>query len=409
MAQPLPKRPRVALLIESSRAYGRGLLAGIAAYVRTHRPWSIYHQERTMADAAPRWLSDFDGDGVIARLESKKLVEQIQALKLPTVDLRGLHDLPGVPLIETDDRAVVQRAVEHFTERGFEHLAFCGFAGANYSQRRLKYFHEQLQQLGFTPHVYEGSPDMRFGDTAAIEARGLLHEDEIARWIDALPKPVGLIACNDVRGQQALSACRTLGVAVPDEVAVLGVDDDAVICDLCDPPLSSVAPNTEKIGYAAAAMLEAMMTGQAPEPKKTFIEPIAVVTRQSTDALAIADRQIAAAVRYIREHAADGISVEDVLEQTRLSRSTLERRFAKLLGRSPKAEIIRVQMDRVKQLLRETDFTLPKIASFTGFKHPEYMCAMFKQKTGQTPGEYRRAANLTDDDPANTARRLATR
>ena len=409
MSQTLPSRPRIALLIESSRAYGRGLLRGIAAYVRTHRPWSIYHQERAMGDAAPRWLADWKGDGIIARIESRKLIEQIQSLGLPTIDLRGLHDLPGIPLIETNDHPVVGHAINHLLERGFENFAYCGFAGANYSERRMRYFSQQLAEAGYTPHVYDDSTAHRTTDTTTIEAKGLLHEDDIARWIASLPKPVGLMACNDIRGQQILNACREIGVAVPDEVAVIGVDDDAVVCELCDPPLTSVAPNTEKIGYEAAALLETMMAGRPAPAEKTFVDPIGVVTRQSTDALAIADRQVAAAVRYIREHAVDGITVENVLEQTRLSRSTLERRFAKLLGRSPKTEILRVQLDRVKQLLRETDFTLPKIASFTGFKHPEYMCAMFKQKTGSTPGEYRRRASLPGDDTATTAKRLATR
>lgn len=362
-----------------------------------------------MGDAAPRWLANWQGDGIIARIESRKLIEQIQSLGLPTIDLRGLHDLPGIPVIETNDHIVVHRAIDHLLERGFEHFAYCGFAGANYSERRMRYFRAQLAEAGYTSHVYEDASAHRSADTTTIEAKGLLHEDEIARWIATLPKPVGLMACNDIRGQQILNACREIGAAVPDEVAVVGVDDDAVVCELCDPPLTSVAPHTEKIGYEAAAMLETMMAGRPPAADKTFIDPVGVVTRQSTDALAIADRQVAAAVRYIREHAVDGITVENVLEQTRLSRSTLERRFTKLLGRSPKTEILRVQLDRVKQLLRETDFTLPKIASFTGFKHPEYMCAMFKQKTGSTPGEYRRQTSLPGDDTATAAKRLATR
>ncbi|MBI1369616.1 MAG: helix-turn-helix domain-containing protein [Planctomycetes bacterium] len=394
-------RPKVALLIESSRAYGRGLLRGIAAYARTHGRWSIFHQERAQADDVPDWLHKWKGDGVIARIETPRLISQLQKLNLPTIDLRGLHDVPGIPLIETNDQSVVRLAIDHLLERGFTQFAYCGFAGTNYSDRRLRYLRELLAARGVEAAIFNGSggaPRKDAGDTTtSIEVRGLMQEAQIADWIAALPKPIGLIACNDVRGQQVLNACNERGIAVPDEVAVIGVDDDEVLCELCNPPLTSVAPNTEKIGYEAAALLDAMMAGRPAPEHKMFIEPRGVVTRQSTDVLAVADRDIAAAVRFIREHAMDGISVESVLAQVPLSRSTLERRFSRLLGRSPKAEILRVQLERVKQLLRETDFTLPKIAQFAGFKHPEYMCAMFKHKTGMTPGDYRRSTEHSAD------------
>jgi LacI family transcriptional regulator len=228
--------------------------------------------------------------------------------------------------------------------------------------------------------------------TEAREQLGWSTEAEVTRWIEELPKPVGLMACNDIRAQQVLTTCRTIGVAVPDEVAVLGVDNDDVLCDLSDPPLSSVVPDTRKIGYEAASLLERMMGGEpAPEPLTT-IPPLGVVTRRSTDVLAIDDRAISSAVRFIREHACEGITVEDVLEELPYSRSVFERRFTKIFGRTPKAEILRTQLDRVKRLLAETDLPLKQIASKAGFQHPEYMSVAFKERTGQTPGQYRRAS-----------------
>jgi LacI family transcriptional regulator len=172
-------------------------------------------------------------------------------------------------------------------------------------------------------------------------------------------------------------------------VAVLGVDNDEILCDLAEPPLSSVVPNTRRIGYEAAAMLDRLMAGEPAPTGPTLIEPLAVMTRQSTDVLAVGDRDVAAAIRYIREHACEGISVNDVLAAVPLSRSVLERRFTRILGHTPKEEISRVRLRRIKQLLAETDLPLARIATMTGFEHPEYLNVMFKGKTGDTPGEYR--------------------
>ncbi len=385
-------RPQVALLIESSRAYGRGVLQGIARYVREHGPWSIFHQERRASDPPPAWLKGWRGAGVIARIEDSQLAAVIRRLGVPVVDVRGLLLDLGLPLVETDDAAVVRLAGEHLRERGFRQFAFCGFPGANYSDKRSRLFRHLLAEAGSECHVYV--PPIRLKSTASFEQEehGLMDEVDVARWIAALPKPIGLLACNDIRGQQVLNACRQIGVAVPDEVAVLGVDNDEVLCDLADPPLSSVIPNTGRIGYEAAALLDKLMAGQ-PAPSETlFIPPRGIATRRSTEVLAIEDRHIAAAVRFIREHACEGIGVPDLLAAIPLSRSVLERRFAVLVGRAPKAEILQVQLQRARELLVGTDFPLNVIAEKAGFKHSEYFSAIFKKKTGTTPGRYRAAA-----------------
>jgi LacI family transcriptional regulator len=386
------RRPKVALIIESSRAYGRGLLQGIARYVREHGAWSIFHQERRASDAPPAWLKDLQGDGIIARVEGHKLASAIGRLGVPAVDVRGLLLDLGLPLIETDDEAVVRLAFEHLRERGFRQFAFCGFPGANYSDTRRRYFAQRIAEAGFKCHDY--TPPVRLRSIASFdhEQKGLIFEEDVAEWIAQLPKPIGLLACNDIRGQQVLNACRQIGVAAPDEVAVLGVDNDEVVCDLADPPLSSVIPNTERIGYEAAALLDKMMAGHPAPLSPTYIPPLGVATRRSTDVLAIDDRHIAAALRFIREHACEGIGVPDILSAVPLSRSALERRFATLVGRAPKAEILRVQLQRARELLATTDFPLNVISEKAGFKHPEYLSAIFKKKTGITPGRYRAGA-----------------
>ena len=209
-------------------------------------------------------------------------------------------------------------------------------------------------------------------------------------WVKSLPKPAGVMASNDWRGQRVLNACRGAGISVPEEVAVVGVDNDELVCNLCDPPLSSVIPNTAQIGYEAAARLDELMAGREPPQRQWLIEPLGVAARQSSDILAIDDPDIAAAVRYIREAACRGVEVPQILERVAISRSHLERGFHKFLGRTPQQEIRLVQTKRVKELLADTDLPLAQISQLAGYKHPEYMSYAFKRETSQTPGEYRR-------------------
>jgi LacI family transcriptional regulator len=388
----IAKYPRVALLIESSRGYGRGLLRGIADYVRVHGPWSIYLQRHHLYDVTPAWLKDWRGDGIIARVENRRIARSIRGRRLPVVDLRGRLLELDRPAILTDDAAGARLAAAHLLERGFRQFAYCGFVGTHYSDERSRVFNRLIEQAGFRCFTYEPPTHWRGRHPEKTEIAEGLGEQHVMRWLRQLPRPIGLMACNDARGQQVLNACRDLGIHVPEEMAVVGVDNDDVICDLCDPPLSSVAPNTAKIGYEAAALLARMMRGEAAPRQPIYVEPVGIVTRRSTDVLAITNADLTAALRFIRDHACAGISVADVLTHVSLSSSALERQFRKLLGRTPKAEIVRVQLDRAKQLLAETGWPLKKIALAAGFRHPEYLSAVFKYKFGQTPGQYRAQA-----------------
>jgi LacI family transcriptional regulator len=386
----MSSRRRIAVLVESSRGYGRGLLHGVATFVREHEPWTIHNHERRLYDAAPEWLRRWRGDGIIARIASPRFARQISRLPVPTVDLLGLRCLKNVPVIITDHRAVARLAADHLLDRGLVHFAFCGFAGIHFSERRPEYFVEYLAQRGYAASVYTDLSVAQRGDAAMIEGESLPQAAHIAAWLRSLPKPVGLMAATDDRAHHVLNVRGEYGIAVPDEVAVIGVDNDEMLCDLCDPPLSSVALNPLKVGYEAAALLDRMMQGLSPLNDKMLIPPLGVVMRQSTDVLAISDADVAAAVRFIREHACDGIAVDDVVQQIDLSRSTLKRRFAAILRRSPNDEIHRVQIERVMKLLSTTELSLAKIADLAGFHHVESMCKLFKRTTRTTPGHYRK-------------------
>ncbi|MEA1951825.1 MAG: DNA-binding transcriptional regulator [Planctomycetota bacterium] len=387
----MAKLRNIALLIESSRVEGRELLRGIGSYVREHEEWSIYYQERSLSDAAPAWLKKWRGDGIIARIESRRLAKQIIQMDLPTVDLRGRHHIEGVVAAVTNRGVTARAAAEHLLDCGFKHFAYCGLGGLSFSDERRIDFVEYLAEKGYDTSVHESPCRPQTFDTPTIEAKAMFHSDALKRWLQSLPKPVGMMACNDIRAQQVLSTCRTHGIVVPEDVAVIGADNDEVLCGLCVPSLSSIDKNHHALGYEAAVLLDRMMNGHRPAADLVLAEPARLVPRQSTDVLAIDDTDVRAALRFIRGHACEGIMVGDVLEHVSLSHATLKRRFAKLLGRPPKAEIMRVQLQRVKDVLATTDMPLAKIAELAGFRHVEIMCRMFKKKTTQTPGQYRAA------------------
>ena len=387
------RRKKVALLIESSRAYGRRLLRGIATFLHAHRDWSVYLQSRSPEDPPPPWLEGWDGDGIIARVESRKLEKAILRTGLPAIDVRGAFDLE-MPLVETNEQSTCQLAFDHLSHRGFRNLAFCGFEGANYSERRLDYFRALATQPGFFFQCYE-SPLPRKTDSELTlsfrEHLALLSSRSLIDWLQQLPKPVGILACNDVCGQQVLNACREVGLAVPEQIAVLGVDNDTVHCDLSEPPLSSILLNAVEIGHTAASLLERMMQHGEKPPAKTFIDAVGVVVRQSTDIMAVDDPMVAKAVRFIRHHACDAINVSDVVKDAGVSRRQLERRFRKHLDRTPNDEIQRIRIRHIKELLSGTDMTLSEIAARVRIDHPEYLSTLFKKSVGMTPLAFRRA------------------
>lgn len=382
-------RLRIGLLIESSRGYGRELLRGIAAYGRTHGSWVFYHEERDLGAPLPKNLAQWRPHGIIARLTSVKQARQVRQLNVPTVDLYQEEPAAQVPGITIRPETLSRLAADHFLQRGFTHFAYCGFPGVPFSDYRAKAFVEYLAQHDYQADVFACSHLPRTAGLAAIEAHVMRQSALLARWLRGLPKPVGLMACNDMRAMQVLAVCSENGVAVPDDVAVLGVDNDDVQCELANPPLSSIDPNVARIGYEAAALLHRLIRGEHPSPPRLLVEPAGVITRRSTDVLAIPDRDAAEAVRLLREHACDGMEVETILSRLSVSRSTLERWFRKWLGRSPSAEIVRVRLHRVKELLAGTDLPLEEIARVAGFHYVESMCRIMKRTAGQTPGEFR--------------------
>jgi LacI family transcriptional regulator len=378
-------KPEVLLVFLTRFEECAGMLKGIAHYERSHQPWAAFLDDEARSEADPRWLRSKKWHGVISRHTTPDFVRTCAELELPLVDLNDSAPLPTVSKIRPDNIAMGHSGAEHFMERGYRHFGFSGFVGSGWSDERRDGFVEALSLAGHSCDVFDVTYP---GDVTPFW--DALEIASLSRWLKQLPKPVAVMACNDMRALQVVSAAKAANLLVPEEVAVLGANNDTVRCELAEPPLSSVATNAFQSGYEAAGHLAEMMDGRMPDVIDRRIEPVGVVTRQSTDVLAIGDRKVAAAVSYIREHACRGISVENVLDQAFASRSRLEKKFRKYLGRSPQAEIRRVQVSRIRQLLFETDYPLKQIAELTGFEHVEYMCVLFKRITGETPGEYRK-------------------
>lgn len=374
--------PRVALDVETSLVYGRRILEGIARYLRSNRPWSICLEQHELRSDPLGILRRWNGDGIITRTATKESVKLMRRRHLAAIDLGDIHPHLGIMRILSADLVIGRMAAEHLLERGFEYFACCGFAGEHWSHRRRDGFVAEISHQGYQTSVYE-SPR---GGAQAWKR----DQSQLVDWLATLKKPLGVFATNDLRGQHVLDACARLDLAVPENVAIIGVDNDELVCGFCQPPLSSVIPNPERIGYEAAAWLDRLMQGEKPTTIEIEIPPQGIAVRQSSDVYAVSDATVAAALSFIREHACEGVTVNDVVEHLSVSRSWLERSFRKQVRHSPQAEIRGVQIKRCKELLRTTTLPLDKIAYLAGFEHPEYMSVVFKRITNETPGNYRK-------------------
>jgi LacI family transcriptional regulator len=385
----------VLLLVDTSRSYGRGLVRGVARYNQEHGRWSVYFKPHALDAPPPSWLDESGADGILARIGDRRMAEAILACGVPAVDLRGVVSGLAMPFVGVDNDAVARLAVEHLLERGFKQFAFCGLArGIHPHMDQLgNRFTELVERAGYATDVFAARPGPRRGEAwerQQSRAEQWTDRDRLARWVRKLAKPVAILACHDDRALQVLEACRRVGVLVPEQAAVISVDNDPYLCELAVPPLSSIDDNPQEIGYRAAALLDQLMDGQPVPPAPLRIPPRGVVTRRSTDVLAIEQQHVAQALRLIREHACDGILARDVAQQIPISRTGLARQFKLVLGRSMGQEILRVRIERVRELLRSTDLPIKQVARRAGFHQVEYMTRLFRRMTGQTPARYRR-------------------
>lgn len=403
-AAPAPRE--VALVIETSKAYGRGVLKGISTWLHQRRDWTIAIDERGLDDPAPDWLARWHGQGVITRLGEEALPPEWRGPSRPVVFLRRVLAADPLPGVYTDDDAVMRLAVEHLVDRGFHDLAFCPVA-SDWSAARCEAFRLHAARVGRQAHVFEaagatggrlrakqafaGVVGSRRSAAAARAAAIEEDRDLLGAWLEKLPRPVGIVAAYDVRGVQLLEVCRERGLAVPEDVAVVGIDDDDVLCEIATPALTSVAHNLARIGFEACRLLDERMSGAGRGDDVIVVPPLGVSVRQSSDTLAIADIDIRRALRQIRTRACDALVPDDVAAATSVSRRVLDKKFQKHLGRTIHDEIMRTRLAEARRLLVDTDHKLIVVAVRSGFAHAAQLCNLFKAAHGMSPMQYRKA------------------
>ena len=362
---------RVGIIVNNVGGYSRGVIRGVASFAFA-RAWHC-HVEGVNATAIRRRVRDFDG--LIVQAATAAQARLLARSALPAVNVSSALGLSRVPSVVSDDVGVGRMGADHFLRRGHRRFWFAALDARQFAARRFD---------GFAARLREAGHDVVRIDSPRALARAI--RQQLGQ------EAVAIMACNDRAAVGVLDACRGAGVRVPDQAAVLGVDNDDLSQSLADPPLSTVETARERIGFEAAMTLERLMAGEAIACDLRLIPPKDVIVRRSTDALAIDDADVAAAARYIHAHAGRPISVADVARIATISRRQLERRFEQALGRSMHEEILRCRIDRARRLLSDTDLTLAQVAIASGFRSATYFSVAFAQHSHATPGVYRAGA-----------------
>ena len=375
------RTPQITVLVPTSYNWGRQLVRGIHDYASVHGSWNLWFEECGEAELQQQRPSRL-GDGVIAQIATPGLARYLCGVGVPVVNISSarLRNV-NLPNVSKDLTAAAQLATAHFVERGFRHFAYCAFPRSYYVENHRESFLKTLAAAGHECNVYQVR-------RAMLRDRQL-RQEHLARWIERLPKPLGVFTWDIMAARAVIDAACSAGFDVPGKVAVLAGDDDDLTCETSRPPLSGMPFPAGRIGHEAAALLAQLMNGKRPPKEPILIEPTGIVTRQSTDVLAIDDPDLLEALRFIRERCADAIQVEDVVEAVAVSRRSLEYRFHNLLGRTIAAEIRQAHIERAKMLLVKTELPIAKVADKAGFGSPEYMSRVFKAEFGLTPLKYR--------------------
>ena len=393
------KIPKVILLIDSSRESGRQLLKGIAKYNHLHGHCNferkpMYYEYQAYYKKYHQWeketftrLKEWHADGIFVNsVNEQQQFDTILSLKLPTIMIGGYNFDKSIPmwhLIRSDSRKIGKMAAEHLLDRGFKQFAYCGFYNISWSDERGESFAKRIAEAGFKTHFYK-QPKSK---------KQRLWENEqscIVDWIKLLPKPLGLMACNDERGHNVIESCKISGLDVPSEIAIIGVDNDELVCDLSDPPMTSISLNNAKAGYEATRLLHKLIRGEKIAHQEFTVQPKYIVTRQSTDILAIEDRDVAKAVQFIQQHIQDNLQVSNVVDEVAISRRSLERKFRSVLGHSVHDEIKNLHINLFSMMLIETHLSISQIAASLGLPSYENISRYFRQIKGLSPRAYRK-------------------
>jgi LacI family transcriptional regulator len=374
--------PRIAVFVDTSSGWGRRIIRGIANYGLKHGPWELIMEERGREDPI-RLEGGWQGDGIIARVSDLRIYKTLMASRKPVVNISGVI-LKGVdlPCVTADFDVAARLALNHFRERGFRSLAYCGIEKVSYVERHCQAFMTCASAYGMPCNVFRTKMQSRDRTSSKERKRLLL-------WLHSLPKPVGIFTWATNCGRDVLNMCLEAGIAVPNQVAVLAGDDDDLLCDVCFPPLSGILMPAEQIGYEAARIMDTILKGGSAPTSPMLLAPIDVHQRLSTDTIAVDDPAVCGAIRFIRENIYRPFQVVDVAAAAGVSLRSLERRFSATIGHSLVEEIQQTRLERARKLLRETDMSVADVAAASGYCSPEYMSRVFHEVIGRTPLKYR--------------------
>ena len=377
---------RILLLVETSRAFGRRVIEGISRFALEKGDWTIFLEDRGLFEKEPYWLRTMECNGVIVRTTNVKTTKILKELNIPVVELLGDGKTAKAEVC-SDLELLGQMAAQHFRERGLQRFAFFSIGYAWWVAEVAEAFHLALAGK-------KSSCEIRsfFRQTNALSLAMVFEsqaEREVVCWLESLPKPIGILCPTDTQAVFLSNICHLTGISVPNEIAILGIDNDAALCNAASHPISSIDIGGHQIGYEAAILLLQKMEKQPLPSLPVKIPPLTLMTRQSTDFIAVNDPDIAKAAQFIRDHALTRIQVDDVAKDVVLSRRTLTRKFQKYLGHTPEYEILRVRMEHAQKLLRNTSLSIREIGMSVGYPSVEYFIKAFRHRFGITPKQYR--------------------
>ena len=381
---------RILLEIETAIAPGRDMLRGISKVVGEITRWDVHHNAGNWSlhgsISGPSHIEPLPAnqriDGVITRIyddASRQRAHELIKQGIKVVDILGDHNDSSLHLVHTDDAAISKMALRHLNEQGFERFAFMGIENTRWSIQRGEAFSSESDTLVPSFTVSRDQQGSGESDTERIE-----------QWLKSLSLPVGVFASCDHIAPLLLEACGRLGITVPKHLAVVGVNNDTVACNVCSPTLSSIDAGHFEVGYRAARLLNDLLEGKPPPKKPVYIPPHQLVVRGSSGELPINDPLVARAARFINRNAGDPIGVDEVVASVPLSRRELQRRFRQVTGRTIHASILEARMTIAKRLLRNPEYIVDAVAELSGFGSRQHFTKTFKAQTGITPAKYRR-------------------
>lgn len=382
------------VLVDSTNAFGSTIVRGIMRYVNLKRRWLLLKDLRGVLDKNVQWPKL---DGVITAGVPQWVMDHALAdVKGRMIQCSAAGNPDVCPIVGLDGGLAGEQAAEHLMNCRLEHFAFYGSDTLHkLSNQRFMGFKKAIEARGFRCiRAPMGSPTHEEWTVHG-------HRPRLIEWLRTLPKPIGIMTVDDMTAHDLAEACLEGDVPVPEQVAIVGVNNDDLLCEGAWPPLSSVEGDFSRMGYMAAQILDRLLAGETltPEERLNLLPPLGVVQRQSTNILAVKDPNLAKAIHYIREHACDPCSVQDVLEVVPVGRRWLERQFVSQLGRTPHDEISRVRVETAKRFMRDSELKLYDISSRCGFSTLKWFYITFRKVTGTTPAAYRRACRSAAHSP----------